>query len=374
MIQIYTEQALDALRKKLILMLICGAGCLACLVILEVWLATGQLTIIRAIMGFALFVSVLVFGYIMLQRHILPCYRILKLGCLVSTQKHKTISGSYIGYDSSHDCINNVFFKRMLLDTGASIRDESISSVFLVPAYIEGPEYAPGTQVTVCTVSNVMVSCTSPRTGWSPEFKFTRIRNRSSAALISSVFLSGLLLWASLYAVSNRMSPHAELNFAICAETYAKLDIEEIETVLANHGIDAVNLSYSNTSNGEAAAQYLATYGALEADILLLDAWSFGGAFANEGYRFTDQDIIALEQAAGSPLRFVCDSEGHITGIVLYDCSDMEYSKMFPNLQNWLQLNDDADYIVVINTQSEHLEDEAAVAAVRQLLSLLSCA
>lgn len=142
----------------------------------------------------------------------------------------------------------------------------------------------------------------------------------------------------------------------------------EVKQAMHTDGLEIV-FSYTNTLDPEAVAMYLATFGAMDADILILNADQFAGVFENDAQPL---DKAALTAALGFEPRFAVDAGGVCTGVMLYVPDDPHYNAHFPKLVDWFAVEKDVALVAAIRYGSAHTGNGQANLALVHLLTYLA--
>ena len=195
-----------------------------------------------------------------------------------------------------------------------------------------------------------------------------RGRYQVPGAVTAAVLIAAAVLWGGIYGGTHRPDPENTLQMGVCTPAHHDQTSVSVETAMASSGLD-ISVSYTNTIDRETVSTYLSTFGALDADMLILNRDHFSDLFENRGHPL---DPEALTRELGFEPRFITDREGHCTGVVLYTPEDHQYHTRFPMLIDWIAVEQDVALVAMIRPDSRHAGSGKADLALVHLLRCLS--
>ena len=260
---------------------------------------------------------------------------------------------------------SGVMMYKLRLDEGKRVGKEPVYREVSIPAVFEKPRIEEGTVIRGNAVEGVVVAA---RFISAQKLNPAEGKYQVSTAAMMAMLVGAALLWGSIYDGINRQPAASVLNIAVCTPAHHEDTQSELEQVMTIDGAE-VAFSYTNTLDSETVAMYLATFGSMDADILVLNADQFSGVFENEAYPL---DAEELEQSLGRELRYVTDATGQYTGVVLYDPNNPDYNTGFPRLIDWIAVEKDVPLVAAIRYDSDHVDSGQANLALVQLLVYLT--
>lgn len=318
---------------------------------------TAVMSLMTAILGVGI--------YAFFQRRILPLYRTDRLMKALGMKQPESFEGIFRGIADGKTMHSGVMMYRMRLDEGKRVGKEPVFRVLSIPAVFGKPRIEEGTVFRgTCADGIVVASLMAP----TQEMKPREGKYQVSSFAVLAVVIAAALLWCGIYSITNRQSAETILNVAVCTPAHHAETETELDQVMQLDGID-VAFSYTNTIDGEAVATYLATFGSMDADILVLNADQFAGVFENEAHPLETE---ALTDALGFEPRYTTDAAGQHTGVVLYIPGDSAYNARFPKLIDWIAVEKDVALVAAIRYGSPHAEDGQANLALVHLLTYLA--
>lgn len=313
----------------------------------------------------ALTAGILIGVYCLIQQKILPLYRTHRLMHRLSRQEAEDFEGIFRGVSPVKTVSGKVMMHKLRIDEGTVVRKEAVFRELSIPAVFGVPKLEEGALLRGKAAEGVIVSLEPAFAG--------RIKPREggyqrSSVVVTVLVLAAAVLWGSIYGSTNRITSENALTVAVCAPAHHEENAATLEQRMTTDEIRVI-FSYTNTLEPETVAMYLATFGAMDADILVLNSEQFASVFENTG---SPLDTGALEAALGFKPRFLADELGYDTALVLYDPAAPEYNANFPKLIDWIAVEKDVPLVVAIRSGSPHEADKLAHLALVQLLSFLS--
>ncbi len=361
---VYSGKLQARLRKKLWCYLTAMAVVTVAVIVGEVTVAlTCPVTIpVAAAMG--LVTAMLGIGiYALIQSAVLPLLRTDKLMQQLLQKKAEPFAGIFRGFPAGKGLKSGIMMHRFLLDEGTLVGKEPVYRELCIPAVFGKPHLQEGASISGCTVGNVIVSAPFPV---EDTLKPTQGRYQVSSSVVLVILAASLVLWGSIYGAAN--APANTLNVAVCTPAHHEQTGAELAGAMALDSVE-VSFSYTNTLEAETVAMYLATFGSMDADILILNGDQFAAVFENEGWPLSAAEI---ENALGFTPRYTQDASGHMTGVVLYIPEDTAYNANFPKLPDWIAVEKDVALVAAIRYESPYGESGGANLALVQLLTYLS--
>ena len=304
-------------------------------------------------------------SYILVQHRILPLYCADQLMKRLCQKQPEPFEGIFRGFAEGKVMHSGVMMHKLRLDEGKRVGKEKVYRELSIPAVFEKPRIEEGTAIRGETVESVVVAS---RFLPGQEPRPAEGKYQVSTVAVLAIMAGAALLWGSIYAGINRQSAASILNIAVCTPAHHEDTQSELEQVMTIDGAE-VAFSYTNTLDAETVAMYLATFGSMDADILVLNADQFSDVFENEAHPL---DAEELEKTLGLDLRFVTDAAGQCTGVVLYDPNDPDYNTGFPRLIDWIAVEKDVALVAAIRYDSAHIGNGQANLALVQLLAYLT--
>ncbi len=364
--ELYSEVLQAKVRKILRLSLlgiaavIVAAGCGEAAAALS-WTVTIP---VAAAMGLA--TALLGIGiYALIQLVILPLLRTDRLMQQLLRRQPETFEGIFRGFPEGKSLQSGVMMHRLQLDEGKMVGKEPVFRELCIPAVLGRPVISEGTVISGKTAGNVILSASFPMDG---RLSPLQGRYQVSSGVVMAILTAALVLWGSFYGAGNTQTETNTLNVAVCTPAHHEETSAELAQAMALDGV-AVSFSYTNTLEAETVAMYLATFGSMDADILILNGDQFAGVFENEGQPLGAEELV---KALGFEPRFTMDAAGHTTGVVLYIPGDADYNANFPKLIDWIAVEKDVALVAAVRYGSPHTGNGNANLALVQLLTYLS--
>ena len=301
--------------------------------------------------------------YWLLNKRVLPIRKTRQLMTQLQSCG-ETVTGTFLGYEDALAHQSGVMMRRLILDCGDYIGLVRTTRNIDVPVLVSPLPYQEGEEVTL-RVSGGTLTEFQTDSIWEPRVDHSRGAYHISRPVLGLILLCCAIVWSTVWEISSRDKPEETVRVAVCSE--AHLDFPA-ELIPATPGIRKIAFSYMDTTDGELTANYLATYGALDADIIFLEDYMFEQAFGSVGYILSQADRDLLSAAAGTELHFTNDPQGSVTGIVLVDQREL----LFPGLTGWLSIPNAEGYVAFINPASLHLDDGAALEVLGLILQALA--
>lgn len=282
--------------------------------------------------------------YIYRQRVALPLVRTRRLYDRLVREEPEIVRGTVLGWKAGKISQQGVMMHSLVLDTGETVRGEKVPREVNVPAVLL-PEIPTGAVVQLRVRENVALSL-SP-------CEACQVKTREGRYAVSALVLGGLALlcaigWFSGHALYQRARQKPTLAVAVCTPAHRSEAEEALQEAFAARGLPAPVFSYTNTLDKETVFQFLATYGALDADCLLLPEETFRSVF--------DGDVPVLPAAqfsAGDDLHFLTNAENEPIALVLYDPQDQTYSARFRTLIDWVAVPREDRYLLALAPHGE---------------------
>ncbi len=280
--------------------------------------------------------------YVYGQRVALPLCLTRRLYARLLTEPSETIKGVVLGWKKEKNTLSGVMMRVLVLDTGETVRGEPAPREVNVPAVLL-PEIPTGETVRIIAREGVVLSlfpCSR-----------CRVQPQGGRYAVSPLVLGGLILlctmgWGGGYALYEQAHRTTTVAVAVCTPAYRQESERNIVVWFEKNDLPRPAFSYTNTLDNETVYQYLATYGALDAECLLLPEGVFSNVF--------DGDVPALPTDTmpdGDTLRFVCNADGQPVALVLYDPQDEDYSARFRALIDWVAVPREERYLLALAPQ-----------------------
>ncbi len=362
----YPAELESAAKKKLRLYLLgCAAAVLIAVFPTVLAVGMGNVTIPAAVaLGLATaFLSMGIYSLVMCR--ILPLYRADRLMKALRRKQSEPFEGVFRGVAEGKAVRGGVMMYRLRLDEGKRVGKEPVCRELSIPAIFGAPRIAEGTLLRGKAVEGIVTASELPS---ARELNPAEGKYRVSLTAVSVIAAAAALLHGGIYGVVHRPLPETVMNVAVCTPAHHEETEAEVAQAMKTDGVDVV-FSYTNTIEPEAVAMYLATFGATDADILVLNGEQFAGVFENEGFPLETEELAS---ALGFAPRFVTDGAGQNTGIVLYSPDDPEYNAHFPKLPDWIAVEKDTALVAAIRCGSVHGESGRANLALLHLLTYLT--
>lgn len=298
--------------------------------------------------------------YIYRQRVALPLIRTRRLYARLIAEAPETVSGTVLGWKAGKISQQGVMMRSLILDTGETVRGERVPREVNVPAVLL-PTVQTGAVVQIQARENVALSLS--------HCEACRVEPREGRYAVSTLVLGGMALlcavgWASGHALYQRAHRQPTVAVAVCTPAHRPEAEADVRESFAAQGLPEPVFTYTNTLDGETVYSFLATYGALDADCLLLSEETFRAVF--------DGDVPALPTGSfpeGDGLRFLFNEENEPVAVILYDPQDESYSARFHALIDWVAVPREDKYILARAPRGEGRAEDAVRGLVRWLLA-----
>lgn len=218
-------------------------------------------------------------AYVLVQKRLMPAFLAIRLIKSLPDGRAETREGRFLGYKPGYSLVDGVLMRRLLLDDGTMVRKEKVILELDQPACLEPIAAQAGSPLRVRIRRNVLLEAEAPSPGLS--WKKVPGRRVSPWVLILLATASGVFWW-TLYDSSMRPADEAQLDIACCVFEDVAIPAEELAGELAGFGIESVNVGNAPTEEPSETAEFLATWAAFEADLLVLDAEVFEAVFRSE--------------------------------------------------------------------------------------------
>lgn len=218
-------------------------------------------------------------AYVLLQKRLMPAFLAIRLIKSLPEGQAETREGRFLGYKPGYSLVDGVLMRRLLLDDGTMVRKEKVILELDQPACLEPIAAQAGSTLRVRIRRNVLLEAEAASPGLS--WKKVPGRRVSPWVLILLAAASGVLWW-TLYDSGRRPADEAQLDIACCVFEDVAIPAEELAAELAGFGIESVNIGSAPTEEPSETAEFLATWAAFEADLLVLDAEVFEAVFRSE--------------------------------------------------------------------------------------------
>ena len=303
--------------------------------------------------------------YAVFQGRILPLYRADKLMHQLQRGEHETVEGIFRGFAEGKSMHSGVMMYKLLVDEGKRVGKEPVFRALSIPAIFGKTQLREGTVFRTETVESIVVASQLPT---SPDVNPKAGKYQMSIAVVFVILIVTALLWCGLYGAVHKQTAEKILNVAVCTPAHHEETEDAVAQAMQMDGVD-VEFSYTNTIEPETVAMYLATFGAMEADILVLNADQFLGVYENDTHPLKTEKIAA---ALGFEPEYAVNAAGECTGIVLYTPDDPAYNAKFPRLFDWIAVEKDVALVAAIRYGSDHADSGNADLALVHLLGYLA--
>jgi len=359
----YSKELENKLKKRLRLYL---AGSAAVALIGIILAAAAYEASVPATAVTGLLTGILGVGiYAFLQSRILPLYRADKLMKQLESGEPEPFEGIFRGMADGKTMLGGVMMYKLRLDEGKRVGKEPVLRELSIPAAFGKPQLEEGIVLRGEAAEGVVVASQLPSSG---ELKPKNGRYQVSSFAVLAILIAAMLLWCGIYSGSHKQAAGDTLNVAVCTPAHHEESEAELNQAMALDGIE-VAFSYTNTIDGETVAMYLATFGSMDADILVLNGDQFAGVFENEAQPLETKELTAI---LGFEPRFATNGAGEATGVVLYIPGDGAYNANFPKLVDWIAVEKDAALVAAIRYDSDHGASGQADLALVHLLTYLA--
>lgn len=362
----YSAELKRKVNRKLRLYLLGSAaaalsGLLAAIISVVSFSVTVPVTVAMVLFTVALCVGI----YAVFQGGILPLHRADRLMNQLERGERESVEGIFRGVAKGKTMHSGVMMYKILLDEGKRVGKESVFRELSIPVIFEKPRFEEGTVLRVEAVESIVVASQLLTSG---EVKPKEGKYQMTTAMIFAILIATALLWCGIYGVAHKQTTETILNVAVCTPAHHKETEDAVAQAMQMDGVDVV-FSYTNTIEPETVAMYLATFGAMEADILVLNGDQFLGVYENDTHPLKTEKIAA---ALGFEPEYAVNAAGECTGIVLYTPDDPAYNAQFPRLFDWIAVEKDVALVAAIRYGSDHADSGNADLALVHLLGYLA--
>ncbi len=306
-------------------------------------------------------------AYGKIQRQILPLYRTDRLMEELAQGESIKISGTFSGVREAKAIRGGLLMYKLRIDAGGQVRGEAVDREVDLPAVFSGLSIRDGEHLEVEMVKNILVSANPPiQVSCRP----TQGAYRLSPLVCAFIVLLSAAYMGGVYAFKQAAAADDTLQISVCTPAHHNEAQLAIEAALEESNLPPTAFYYTDTVDREAVALYLATHGAFETDILLLNSENYASVFSNEGRVL---DVEKVEGALGIHLKYVANSTGDPTGIILYDPVDDGYSRRFSALTDWIAVEADVPLVAAIRSGTRAGDSaEAALTCILRCLGTTS--
>ena len=319
--------------------------------------ATAVMSLLMGILGVGI--------YAFFQNRILPLYRADRLMKQLESGEPEPFEGIFRGMADGKTMLGGVMMYKLRLDEGKRVGKEPVFRELSIPAIFGKPRIKEGTVLRGEASEGVVVASQLPPSG---ELKPRNGRYQVSTFAVLMVMVASALLWCGIYSGIHKQAAGDILNVAVCTPAHHEETETELAQAMQLDGIE-VAFSYTNTIDGETVAMYLATFGSMDADILVLNGDQFAGVFENEAQPLETKELTDI---LGFEPRFATNGAGEATGVVLYIPGDGVYNANFPKLIDWIAVEKDVALVAAIRYGSAHTGNGQADLALVHLLTYLA--
>lgn len=218
-------------------------------------------------------------AYITAQKRLIPLRRAMSLAEELAGSVGEEHRGTSLGYKEGFGYKDSVQMRRLLLDDGTAVRRERVVLELDVPAFLSAGAPAVGAELAVRIHRNVVTAWDAP----APGVSWRGVPGRRLSALVLALLCAAAAVgWWMFYDLPRREPESGRLDIAVCTVRGLELPAGELADELGQYGIGSVHVGEAQTGEPAETAEFLATWAAFEADILLLDADVFASVFRNE--------------------------------------------------------------------------------------------
>ncbi len=361
--KIYSAELERNTKKNLRLYLLGSAMAVLIVVFLAALaVAAGGVTVpVTVALGLATALLGIAVAFLVMRR-ILPLYRADRLLKALQQKQAEPFAGVFRGLAEGKTMHSGVMMYKLRLDEGKRVGKEPVFRELSVPAVFGRPQIEAGTVLRGEAVESVVTGSELPPVR---ELKPTEGKYQVPSAAVLLILIASALLWFGIYGGVHRQAAETTLRVAVCAPAHHPETETALKQAMKPDGVDVV-FSYTNTIEPEAVAMYLATFGAMDADILVFNGEQFAGVFENEA---DPLEVEELTSALGFEPRFVTNAAGQSTGVFLYIPDDPAYNAHFQKLLDWIAVEKDVALVAAIRYGSPHTGSGQANLALVKLLS-----
>ena len=358
---VYDERLLRSLSKELIKCISAAAAVLFFGTAADVFiLFSGHISMAKALSGsFFTFVSLTLAAWVW-QKRLLPLLRVKKLLAALDQDNILRVEGTFRGYSETLGVHGGIFTRRIYVDAGDRFRNESYSRELELPAICANVPFKDGDRVELETVENLVVAS-------HPAFSGGPVCAKKGAHalpsyVIAAILLLSVLLWLVIHTVANGSAVADVPRLAVCAPAHN----EEMDTLISDTA--GVEIGYSNTLNAQDVAQYLATYGTFDADVIVLGKTYFDGVYYGDA---SPLDPNAITDALGFAPKYIEGEHGEKLAVILYDPEDDAYNASFPRLYDWFAVEAGTPMLMMVRANSRFAGNGDAAKAVTAILKII---
>lgn len=303
--------------------------------------------------------------YAFFQHRILPLHRTDRLMKELRQKQQEPFEGIFRGMAAGKTMLSGVMMYKLRLDEGKRVGKEPVFRELSIPAIFGKPRIEEGSALRGACVESIVEVSELPLVR---KLKPAEGKYQVSSFAVMAILTASALLWCGIYSGVHKQTAAATLNVAVCTPAHHEETETELEQAMKLDGVE-VAFSYTNTIDGETVATYLATFGSMDADILILNGDQFAGVFENEAHPLETEELTAV---LGFEPRFAVNAAGENTGVVLYIPGDGAYNARFPKLVDWIAVEKDVALIAAIRYGSAHGDNGQANLALVHLLTYLA--
>lgn len=367
MSRLYTPQLEQQLRRTVLrwsAVCVAAAVALVAAAVVSIWLAGGLTLPVTLGMGIAT-AAVGLGAYGVYQSRLLPLVRTHQQMKHLQQLPAEDFCGTFQGIPRAKSICGGILTYKLQLDEGKQVRQEAVFRELSIPAVFELPQLEKGQLLQGSQAEGMVISAQLPQP---LKLNPGQGRYRMVGVVVLAILAAAAMLWGVPYAAIHRQSGQNTLQVAVCTPAHHLETGLQVEQRMAQDSVN-LSISYTNTIDTETVATYLSTFGAMDADILILNAEHFSNLFENQGAVPSSGE---LTQALGFTPRFVTNAAGTPTGVVLYDPADPAGNEAFPRLIDWIAVEKDVPLVVTVRDGSVHGITGIANLALVQLLCFLA--
>ena len=362
----YSAELENKLKKRLRLYLAGSAAVVLIGIILAIAAVTAREITIPVTAVMSLLTGILGMEiYTFFQNRVLPLYRTDRLMKALRQKQPESFEGIFRVIADGKTMHSGVMMYKLRLDEGKRVGKEPVFRELSIPAIFGKPQVEEGTILRGNSVEGIVMTSEIPP---ARELKPVEGKYQVSAFGVLTILIAAALLWCGIYSGVHKQTAAATLNVAVCTPAHHEETETELEQAMKLDGVE-VAFSYTNTIDGETVATYLATFGSMDADILVLNGDQFAGVFENEAHPLETEELTAV---LGFEPRFAVNAAGENTGVALYIPGDGAYNARFPKLVDWIAVEKDVALIAAIRYGSAHGDNGQANLALVHLLTYLA--
>ena len=296
--------------------------------------------------------------YVYGQRVALPLLRTERLYRQLLLEESETFSGVVRGWKAGQISRRGVMMDVLEVDAGDAFRGKPVLREVCVPAVLR-PEVSEGKTISFRAREGIALSL-SPCAACA--FAPQGGRYALSPLVMAGLLLLTGVLWAGGWGLYERVHRPATVAMAVCTPAHHREAEAALQDALADRGLPRCDFSYTNTLDRETVYSYLATYGALDAQCLLLPEADLLSVFEGDVPPLSDHELSAFPD-----LKLLYNEKNESVAVVLYDPADQGYSARFAPLIDWIAVPRDGRYVLALAPQG----DEEAAACIYALVAYL---